>query len=522
MNSSSKKGAIATGHPQTTAAARIILEEGGNAFDAALGAMVAACVCEPVLSSMGGGGFLLAHPAGGRAGVYDFFAHTPIKRITESGRDFYPVTCDFGTAQQEFHIGMASIATPGAVKGLFEVNNDLGKMPIRRIIEPAIGLAKEGTVVNSFQANILQVVGPIFKSTSDSVAIYGKPDDPGRLVGEGDTFYNLAFADAIETMAIEGEDLFYRGEIAEKIAADSVAGGGNLTRHDMEAFEVIRRHPLVRDYKGVKLLTNPPPSSGGILIAFALALLENSDLSRTEIGSFDHLSLLARVMEMTNHARIEHGLHELDEYEVENALLDPSLLDIYRNQILEVPKTARGTTHISVVDGAGNAASLTTSNGEGAGYIVPGTGIMLNNMLGEEDVNPHGFHSWPLNHRMSSMMAPTIGIDADGDIFVLGSGGSNRIRTAILQVLLNLFDFSMPLGRAIGSPRIHAERDKLDIEHGFERDICEAVSSSFQDARVWDEKNLFFGGVHGVYANLNTGTFDAEGDIRRGGSRQIL
>ncbi len=523
MNSSSKKtGAIASGHPETTAAARIILEEGGNAFDAVLGAMAASCVTEPVLSSMGGGGFLLAKPAHGKSGLYDFFAHTPIARPDHSNRDFFPITCDFGTVQQEFHIGMASIATPGLVKGMFEINRDLGRMPIKRIIEPAMALAREGIPMNRLQAYIFQVVGGIYMSMPASRQIFASADDPSRLIGEGERFSNPAYADALEAISIEGDDLFYRGEIARQIATDCQSNGGTLTRRDLEAYEVIRRHPLMREYKGTRLLTNPPPSSGGILIAFALALLDRVDLERTEFGSMAHLNLLAKVMDLTNQARIESGIHEVGERQAEQALFDPELLETYRKSVMGQPASHRGTTHISVIDGDGNAAALTLSNGEGAGYVVPGTGIMLNNMLGEEDINPHGFHQWPTATRMSSMMAPCVAIAPDGGIFALGSGGSNRIRTAILQVLLNVLEFGMPVEEAIISPRIHYEAGKLNVEEGFDSDLRQDFARQFEDARLWDEKNLFFGGVHCVHADSDHRNFRAAGDQRRGGSATVL
>jgi len=523
MSSRSKKtGAIASGHPETTAAARVILEEGGNAFDAALGAMAASCVTEPVLSSMGGGGFLLAKPANGKPLLYDFFAQTPVNRLGPGDQDFYPILCDFGAVQQEFHIGMASIATPGAVKGMFEVNEELGRMPIKYIIEPATALARDGIIMNRLQAYIFQIVGGIYMSTEASRAIFSSPADPERLIGEGEKITNPAFADALEAIAIEGSDLFYRGEIAQRIASDCQMNGGTLTREDLESYKLIRRQPLVRDYKGTTLLTNPPPSSGGILIAFALALLEQADFSGMKFGSIEHLELLARVMDLTNQARIESGLHELDEYEAAPTLFDPDLLETYRQSVLGQPASRRGTTHISVVDRDGNAAALTLSNGEGAGYVVPDTGIMLNNMLGEEDINPHGFHRWPTDTRMSSMMAPSIVIGRDGGACALGSGGSNRIRTAILQVLVNVFEFGMPLEDAIYAPRIHFEAGVLNVESGFDGDLREEFAAPYRDAKLWGEKNLFFGGVHGVDVDAAHRTFHAAGDERRGGSAEVL
>ena len=191
---------------------------------------------------------------------------------------------------------------------------------------------------------------------------------------------NPDFADTLDALAREGEDLFYRGEIASAIAGDCLSGGGLLSIADFEEYRAHQRHPLSVDYRGMRMYTNPPPSSGGILIAFALELLKGMDMRGLSFGTPAYLERLAKVMELTNKARIESGIHETT-----GSLLDPDFLAIYKSEILDKPQVHRGTTHVSIIDAAGNAASLTVSNGEGAGYIAPGTGIMLNNMLGEED-----------------------------------------------------------------------------------------------------------------------------------------
>jgi gamma-glutamyltranspeptidase/glutathione hydrolase len=177
---------------------------------------------------------------------------------------------------------------------------------------------------------------------------------------------------------------------------------------------------------------------------------------------------------------------------------------------------SRGTTHISVADAEGNIASMTASNGEGCSYVMPGTGIMLNNMLGEEDLNPGGFHQWKEGSRLASMMSPAIAEMADGTRFALGSGGSNRIRSAITQVLVNLLDFGMTPDQAVSAPRIHLEGDMLSIEPGFAADAQEALEAIAPEAHVWPEQNLFFGGVHTVSVK-HGGIFDGAGDPRRGG-----
>ncbi len=510
-------GAVAAGHPATARAAATILEEGGNAFDAVLAGMAAACVCEPVLCSLGGGGFLLARPAGARPQVFDFFAQTPLKRPPESHRDFFPVLCDFGTVQQEFHIGMASMATPGLAKGLFEVSAVLGRMPLARVLEPAIKLAKEGVPLHRLQAYIFQVVGPIYMQTAGSRAIFESKTNPGQLVGEGELVANPDFADFLDALVQDGDDLFYKGEIAAQVDADCRQYGGTLTRADFETFRVERREPLKMSYGNAQVFTNPPPSTGGILIAFALELLKEVHHRFDHFGSIEHLASLVQIMDLTNEARVASQLHEAPLHEVADRLLSEDLLNTYRSRVAGYPSAYRGTTHLSVVDGDGNAASLTLSNGEGCGYVVPGTGMMLNNMLGEEDINPRGFHAWPTDTRMSSMMAPSLVIEPEGRVTALGSGGSNRIRTAILQVLVNILDFEMNLDAAVRSPRVHFERGLLNVEPGFHDSTILDLIGAYPEHKKWEDLNLFFGGVHTVRGNLSDGDFEGGGDPRRGG-----
>ncbi|MFQ5764281.1 MAG: gamma-glutamyltransferase [Rhodospirillales bacterium] len=519
------KGTIAAGHPETVGAAAAILDDGGNAFDAVLAAIFAACVVEPVLASLGGGGFLVARPVGDGARepvLYDFFTQTPKRRPPAGNVDFYPIDADFGTVTQEFHIGMGSIATPGTVKGLFRVHEELCTLPMSRIVEPAVRLGRRGFTVNRLQAYLFGVVGPIYMSSARSREIFASEGDPDNLRHEGERMANPAFADALEALAREGEDLFYRGEIAARIAEDCRTGGGTLAADDLAGYRVERRRPLGVDYRGTRLHTNPPPSTGGILIAFALELLKEVQIGALRFGSAEHLERLAQAMALTNKARVESGLHEADEDGARETLLDPGFLAAYRAEILGRPRASRGTTHVSVIDAAGNAAALTLSNGEGCGYIVPDTGIMLNNMLGEEDIHPLGFHRWPTDARICSMMAPTLAVEADGRVTALGSGGSNRLRTAILQVLVNLLDFGLGVADAVEAPRIHIEGGRLSTEPGFDERALEPLIAGFEETQLWEEKNLFFGGVHAARFDARTEAFDGGGDPRRGGATRTV
>jgi gamma-glutamyltranspeptidase/glutathione hydrolase len=500
------KGAVAAGHPKTAEAAKLILEAGGNAFDAALAALCAACVVEPVLTSLAGGGFLLARHADGKAKLFDFFVQTPLHKRPVDQIGFHPIVADFGTAQQEFHIGMGSVATPGTVRGLFEVHRQLGTLPMGRLMEPAIGYAREGIMTNALQAYIFSIVAPIYIATGESRKVYGRGQRRDRLCKEGEVLIQPELADTLEILAIEGDRLFYEGEIAKRLVELNRLDGGHLTEEDLHGFQTEVRQPLSHKYRDTQIYSNPPPSSGGMLIRFAQQLLATLGTAEPAFGSKDHLLALALVMEQTNLARRRHRVHE--------GTWDEGLLQQYLAVIRDHPVTARGTTHISVIDGEGNAASLTLSNGEGCGHLLPGTGIMLNNMLGEEDLNPGGFHHWQENVRVSSMMAPSLALD-NNRLIAIGSGGSNRLRTAILQTLCNMIDFDMPVEKAVAAPRIHYERDRISIEPGFPAESVDALIAAFPEYHLWSEKNLFFGGAHTVLFN-GTG-FEGSGDPRRGG-----
>ncbi|WP_428622693.1 gamma-glutamyltransferase [Sedimenticola sp.] len=509
-------GIVAAGHTVTASAATDILRAGGNAFDAALAAMFAACVAEPVLASLGGGGFLTAKPAAANPRLYDFFTQTPLGRPAESDLDFYPITADFGTAQQEFHIGMGSIATPGAIKGAFTIHRDLCKMPLREIILPACEAARNGIQVNSFQHYIAEIVSPIIRSSREALQLHASAQQPDTIAGQGEIVVNPAMADGFEILALEGEALFYRGEMGRQLTNDCQSHGGCLTPGDLEAYQVVRRTPLTLNYHRAHLFTNPPPSIGGILIAFTLALLEQEQLGQYRINGADHLGRISHAMKLTQQLRRDKGVGSETTDNPERELLSNEFLHSYREVMRNHKGFSRGTTQISIADGDGNIASMTLSNGEGSGYVLPGCGIMLNNMLGEEDINPHGFNQWPFNRRIASMMSPSLVITPQGDTVALGSGGSNRIRSAVLQVLINLLDFQMDIEQAVEQPRVHFENDLLNIEQQPADAVLQSLRHAFTDIRCWPDKNLFFGGAHSVMRR-HDGALSGSGDSRRGG-----
>ena len=508
-------GAAASGHKETSKAAKITLEEGGNAFDAALAAMCAACVCEPMLASLGGGGFLLAQTADGDSRVYDFFTRTP--SATHGELDFYPIHADFGTATQEFHIGMGSIAVPGVVAGLYSIHEEHCRMPLKKIMEPAIWLAREGVRINKLQMYINQVLMSIITATPEARAFATPMFAPGRLAEIGEFISNPDLSGTFAELAAQDSRWFYEGEPAQQLVRDCTERGGLISANDLRTYEVILRKPVTVESHGARISVNSPPSPGGCLTVFALSLLDKIKPGQYEWGSPQHTIALARVMQSASLVRRQSGMASGLDDDMAARILTPDNLDEWHRTLNTGAIASRGTTHISVADASGNLASLTLSNGEGSSYVLPGSGIMLNNMLGEEDLNPDGFHRLPPGVRLASMMTPSIISLPDGGQIALGSGGSNRIRSAILQVLTNLFEFGMDLEQAVRAPRLHLEREHLNVETGFSDATLGALQAEWPGVEQWPGINLFFGGVHAVERRRN-GEFQAAGDPRRGGA----
>jgi gamma-glutamyltranspeptidase/glutathione hydrolase len=509
------QGVIAAGHQKTAEAGVEILRLGGNAFDAAIAAVLASFVTEPAMTSAAGGGFLLAHTKDNKNTLFDFFTQTPHRKKNKSDIDFYPVEVNFGDAVQEFHVGLASMAVPGNISGVFHVHKRLGRLPFKVVAEPAIYYAKNGVELDSYQYYCLTILKQIMTASNEMRQVFAPK---GELIQPGGILVMKNLADTLAYLAEKGPKEFYEGEIARKLVKDCQIYGGYLTLEDLKNYRVIERESLIINYRNNTFLTNPPPSSGGTLIAFALELLSKVDLSDIGFGTARHLQLLAYIMRLTNEARRDGYDANIYRENVAQEFLSPNHFSKYKHKLAEAVNKWGSTTHISVIDNEGNAASATTTNGEGSSYVIPETGIMVNNMLGEEDLNPLGFHQWLEDTRISSMMAPTIVLKNKQPEIVLGSGGSNRIRTAILQVISNIIDFKMPVEMAVNSPRVHWENSTFHIEPGFSPGEIKQTVLPYNDQLVlWKQKNTFFGGVHTVMENL-AGLIEGAGDRRRNGA----
>ncbi len=489
------KGAVAAGHRLTAESAANILREGGNVFDAAIAGLWTSCVVEPVLSSIGGGGFFMARDAGGTARLFDFFVQTPGRYLPSDDIELASVLADFGTATQEFHIGAGASATPGFVPGLFAVHARLGRLPMTRLTEQAVEIAKTGFEITPFQAFLLNVVAPIYQWSDPVRALFSKY---GALPKAGSTFHNHDLGGAIDAIGREGVRIATEGEIAR--AMQTSVDAGCLGMDDFARYRVEDRAPLRAELVGHGLLLNPPPSCGGTLVGDMIARLGDEDHGPDIVT---YARAIAATDAKWRDAKCNIGTFCEDQ------------------QLARHRTATRGTTHISVVDLEGNAAAVTVSNGEGNGHLVPGCGFMVNNMLGEEDLSPDGLHAWQEDIRMASMMAPTICYNGTRSVTALGSGGSNRIRSAVFQVLCRLFREKLPAEEAVAASRVHVERGHLDFEDTGSDEAKAKLQSAFPDHRLWAEPNLFFGGAHLVHLDRDSG-IETAGDPRRGGVAVIV
>jgi gamma-glutamyltranspeptidase / glutathione hydrolase len=484
-------GVVAAGHPLTAAAGAEILRAGGNAVDAALASMLTSFVAEPLLTGLGAGGYMLVVPAGGEPVLLDFFVEAPGHDAGAERAPLLAVDVSFGDAIQVFHIGAASCGAYGTPAGACAAAARFGTMPLADLAAPAVALAREGVRINAEQAYVFEILAPIYSSTAESRALF-MPE--GRVPRAGDVLRNPALAASLERLGAEGAEPFYEGDIAAAICDRVCTLGGTLTRADLAQYRTVPREPVHVSYRGRDVLLNPPPSAGGTLIAYALALLERTP------GPPDAVALVA-AMERAQAERTQEFLSGLDE---------PGFLERFMASRLG------STTHISVIDSGGWACAVTCSNGEGSGIVVPGTGVHVNNMMGEQDLSPLGFFSHPPGRRLPSMMAPTIVLGTDGaPELALGSAGSNRIRSALLQVIVNVLDRGMDALGAVRAPRLHFEDGLVYAEPGIEAAGLEAEGRTL----AWFRNlNLFFGGCQAVERNPATGRLDGGGDPRRGGA----
>ncbi len=503
-----ERGVVAAGHPLTAEAGARVLREGGNAVDAAVGAMLTSFVAEPLLTGLGAGGYLMVAGGGWQPALLDFFVEAPARATDGSAAELRAIDVSFGDAAQVFHIGPASCGVYGTPAGACEAIERWGTVPLAELAAPAAELARAGVALNSGQAYIAEILAELLLSTAECAALWAPA---GHVLREGEVLCNPELGDALQRLGSEGALPFYGGDIAAAVSGWLGERGGSITAAALAAYRAQLRAPVRVGYRDREVLTNPPPSAGGTLLAYALGLLDRSP-GPPALGE------IVAAMAAAQGERTPEFVDGLGEEGFLERFLTERLGAGGAGGTAGRAGGAGGhlgaTTHISVLDGEGRACSVTCTNGEGSGVVVPGTGIHVNNIMGEQDLNPLGFHRHPAGRRMPSMMAPSVVIGgAAGEVeLVLGSAGSNRIRSALLQTIVGVVDHGMSAAEAVGAPRVHYEEGAVYAEPGIP---LQALAAPGREVVAFHALNLFFGGVQAV--QRRNGELLGAGDPRRGG-----
>ncbi len=479
---------ISAGHKKTLETAQIILENGGNAFDAAIAAACTMFIAEPCMSSAGAAGFAMLYSPQQGPQMLDFFSQTPRKKGNIEQCDFYPIEVDFGNEQEIFHVGRASMAVPGLIKGIFALYNQYASMPIKDLLAPVKQFAKEGVAVDTFQYIDMGLLEPILAVDPSMRDVFFKD---GRRLLENELLKMPNLHSFLDFLEREEDKGFYEGEIGQLIAQECQENGGFLERADFENYQAFWRKPLLYKYQNKTICLPNGPSLGGALMTLCLnRYAQDQNWSKAIYETRE---------KYTSIGSIQAGMN-----------LELPALE-YQSQGSSI--SSKGTSHFNVWDQWGNAIAFTCSLGEGSGYFIPGTDMQMNNMLGESFLLPNGFHSWQENVRLNSMMTPTLYLnDANELEYLGGSGGAGRIPYMIAQVIQYIQEgYSMQ--EATNRARTFVLDDVLHTESIAS---LKAFPSHLQ-IKEWTEKSLFFGGVHSILKKKD-GRLIAAADPRRFGA----
>jgi gamma-glutamyltranspeptidase/glutathione hydrolase len=497
-----KRGMVVTSESHATRAGVELLAAGGNAVDAAVAAAFALGVTEPYHSGIGGGGFLLIHLADGRDLALDARETAP----AAATRDMFVRP---GVPADASRLGALSVATPGLFAGLAEAVSRYGTKSLADVLAPAIRLAEDGFPISQRHARTLEVARAqgMERRFPETARIQFPPG--GGRIEPGWRLVQTDLARTLRTLAREGPDAFYRGGVAKAIALEMEQQGGILTADDLDAYRTKLREPLRGTYRGLSILSFPPPSSGGVVLIETLNVLEGFDLAARGPGSSASLHLIAEAMKLAFADRAAY-LGDSDFVDVPTSgLVSKSYADGLRERInppwwqrapwhwlsgeraLHVagpgePARDAGTTHLSVADASGNAVALTQTVNLlfGSGLTVPGTGIVLNNEMDDFSVAPdvpnafglidvRGANAIAPGKRPLSSMTPTIVLKDGKPYLISGSPGGPRIISTTLLTILNVVDFGMTVQEAVAAPRFHHQwvPDALTVERATPRDV---------------------------------------------------
>lgn len=536
----SRKGMVVTAEPLASKVGKEILEQGGNAVDAAVAVGFALSVTYPVAGNIGGGGFLVAHLADGRNIAIDYREKAPGKAF----RDMYLDSTGKPIVDLSLYGALAS-GVPGSVSGLLYALKKYGTLPLQKVIAPAIRLAKEGFKLSSSQASSFAHYSKDFLRFPTSAAVFLKQGK--ELYKEGELFKQPDLAHTLELISQHGSDGFYKGETADKIVRQMQLSGGIISLEDLSGYSAVERTPLTGSYKGYSVISMPPSSSGGTTLLEMLNILEHTDLAKQGFGSAEHIHNLVSAMKFAYADRSEY-LGDPDYFNVPVAQLTSkdyagSLYKRITDKAIpssdikpglqKSNKESHQTTHYSVCDSSGNLVSITTTinSGYGSLLVVGGAGFLLNNEMDDFSVKPGHPNQFGLlggeansiqpGKRMLSSMTPTIVLKENKPVLVLGTPGGSTIITAVLQVLLNCIEFKMSLKDAMFAPRLHHQwyPDEINFEpDGYKQEVKNSLVK--MGYKIGKDRRL--GLIEAIYWNPAGNIIEGMSDPRGSGSAEGL
>jgi gamma-glutamyltranspeptidase/glutathione hydrolase len=506
--------AAAAGTPYAAEAAAEAYRAGGNAADAAVAAAAAVAVTEPLLSSIGGGGFALVRDPSGGAELIDYYDAMPGKGLPASafgaGGSPQTVILKYGAGIRSI-VGGASSAVPGSLRGWEKLLARHGRLSLKETLAPAIMLARGGFELCRTAALWFGVAEEVLRLTDETRKHFYKGE---RVYREGEEIRFPELADTLEAIGSGGVGLFYEGELARTISAYMLQMGGIITEEDLASYEAVVRKPMSVTYGAGAMYTNGPPSAGGPTLAQMLKVVSAYELAT--MPEAEYVRVMTGAMKLALRDRETAYLDAEENGRVAERLTGEEYAAEQRRRIFSAFGSPH-TTHVSCVDSEGLAVSITASMGYGSGLVVPTTGIPMNNTLGEPELNPRGFHALAPGERLISNMSPTVVSAEEGSVIALGSPGASRIPTAILQTVINVLDFGMTLEEAVLAPRFHAEGDLFAYEVGART----ANLDDYERVLTYESPNMFFGGVNAVRRTPD-GRFEAAADPRRSGGTAFV
>jgi gamma-glutamyltranspeptidase/glutathione hydrolase len=510
------RGMVVTNHPLASAAGAEMLAGGGNAIDAAVAALFALTVVEPMMVGICGGGMAHLRLADGRHVVIDGLSTAPAASHAASFRPVSDKLPDYQETEGRANaLGPRAVAVPGSLKGWCEALARFGTLSLADAMAPAIRLAARGYTVTPYLAECtLEVAGDLARDPT--IAARYLPD--GRPLAAGTRLVMGDYAETLRLIAREGPDALHGGSLGA-IVADHIEGaGGFLARGDLAAYRTIERAPVRGTYRGYEIVGPPPPSSGGVHVIQMLNILEGHDIGAMGFGSPDALHLVAEALKI---AFADRAVGTADPAFVEvpvAALLDKGYAAELRARIdmrravvwgpgiaSSRPTESPHTTHVTVADGAGNivTSTQTINSTFGARFMVPGTGIVPNNYMYLFDPHPGRALSIAPGKRVTTSMSPLMALKDGKPVFALGLPGGLRIFGSAMQALLNLIDHGMALQEAVEAPRLWTQGAAVEIEAGFPESVREALREHGHDIAVMPH----------VAGGMNAIKFDADGTM---------